>query len=513
MHWLEPVTPESAPHPPRKSAVMQPGSELYRPLDQDKEPLFRSRLNVTGARAELFTNSPEVLRYAREFFPAATDGAPNVSLRFWVDDAGWRSKRWPQPYFRGLGRMAYAGFDSNSSLLINLRRRTALGRFSAPMAADAAYWRRVIFPTLTGLISDALGVTVVHCACVERGGAALLLAGESGAGKSTLSLAMARRGFAFVSDDWTYLSGTDGELKAWGVATPLKLLPDAAQYFPELRALQPGVSLNGEAAFEVEPRQVFGIQRCFVCKPRWVVFLERQNRFGHCFSRMQPAEAARRLGASQGRLPRELAKLRKIQRATIRSIANCECWLLEYGEGPEDISQALGEFCAAPHPPGRRLPVAGRRPLFFRRGPDPTERLTPTTRVAHVSAAGREIRVETDSETIHRLLNNSLPRRLPPGDSRRNFHWRLIEDESASGYPQRLPSESLAADGLQLVHLGRRSFLAVDAEAGCGVGFLEQEYVAESGRFERTVLPSLLALSMAGQGCKHDNDRAGGIAV
>jgi hypothetical protein len=187
--------------------------------------------------------------------------------------------------------------------------------------------------------------------------------------------------------------------------------------------------------------------------------------------------------------------------------------LLEYGDGPEDASKAIEEFCAAPPPPGRTLPVAGKRPLFFRRGPDPTQRLTPTTWTTHVAAAGRDIRVETNSETVHRLLTNSLPPSLPPVDRRRNFQWRLIEDESAGGYPRRHRPESLAADGLQLVHLGRRSFLAVDAEAGRGIGFLEKEYVAESGRFERSVLPFLLGLSMAGEGWKHDDGRAGGIAV
>ena len=232
-------------------------------LDQEIYTPLHSHHIVTGAHCMVSTNSQVVLGAARKFFRQAVEPQfpPGLTLRFWVDPAAQSSRPWPQPFFRGLGHLAYAGFDSESSLLLDLRRRSVLGRFSSSMAGDVGYWQRVIFPALVGLASDALGVTVIHCACVERDGVGLLLAGESGAGKSTLSLAMARRGFAFVSDDWTYLSYADGQLAAWGLGTPLKLLPDAAHYFPELRDLEPGVALNGERSFEVDPEEVFGVRR------------------------------------------------------------------------------------------------------------------------------------------------------------------------------------------------------------------------------------------------------------
>lgn len=249
-------------------------------LDQDVHTPLHSHHIVTGAHCVVSTNSQAILEAAQSFFRQAAEplSPPTLSLRFWVDPTAQSSPPWPQPFFRGLGHLAYAGFDSENSLLLDLRRRSVLGRFSPAMAQDADYWQRVIFPTVVGLASDALGVTVIHSACVERNGAGLLLAGESGAGKSTLSLAMAQCGFAFLSDDRTYLSHAGGQLIAWGLITPLKLLPHAAKYFPELRSREPGVSLNGERAYEVDPEQVFGVRRSLRCEPRWLVFLERQDK-------------------------------------------------------------------------------------------------------------------------------------------------------------------------------------------------------------------------------------------
>jgi hypothetical protein len=371
------------------------------------------------------------------------------------------------------------------------------------MAADSAYWERVIFPTLVGLASDALGVTVIHCACVERDGAGLLLAGESGAGKSTLSLAMARCGFAFLSDDWTYLSYADEQLLAWGLNTPLKLLPDAVQHFPELRALEPGVSLNGERAFEADPKEVFGVRRCLRCEPRWLVFLERRDQPGLTLTRMPPEEAARRLGSAQGRLPPGFSELRKTQRATIRSLVERECWLLQHGEDPEAVSHALHGFCAISEPRPRRR-IAANQALFVPRGPDPTRRLTPTPFVAGFTAAGCSIRLETNDAAILRLVGNSLDRSKRDSSVQQRFLWRLVDDESAGLCPTHSGFSSVAADGIQLVNMGRNSFLATDAEVRCAVGFLSEEYVKDERRFAQAVLPRLINLTAAAVRWKAD---------
>ena len=466
-------------------------------IDQEVHTPLQSHFIVTGAHCVVSTNSQAVLESARNFFRRglAPPSPPTLSLRFWVDPNAQTSRPWPQPFFRGLGHLAYAGFDSENSLLLDLRRRRVLGRFSPAMAGDADYWQRVIFPTLVGLASDALGVTVVHCACVEHYGAGLLLAGESGAGKSTLSLAMARRGFAFLSDDWTYLSHAGGQLHAWGLVTPLKLLPDAVLHFPQLRNLEPGVSLNGERAYEVDPEDLFRIKRSLRCEPRWLVFVERQGKPGHTFVRMPPREAARRLGSAQGCLPRELSRLREIQSATIRSLVERECWLLRHGESPGAIAQALERFCADTRPKARKLEAAKNRPLFLRRGPDPTRRLTPTPLVADFSVAGCAIRLETNSPAILRLVGNALSQSQDSQPIEGRLIWRLISDDDAGPHSPWQGISSVSADGLQLVNLGQHSFMAVDADARCAAGFLGEEFLRDGQRFEKLVLGRLLSLT------------------
>ena len=72
------------------------------------------------------------------------------------------------------------------------------------------------------------------------------------AGKSTLSVALAQAGFALLSDDWTYIRACARTPMACGLAVPIKLLPDALSHFPELRALTPVQTSNGEFAYKVK---------------------------------------------------------------------------------------------------------------------------------------------------------------------------------------------------------------------------------------------------------------------
>jgi hypothetical protein len=473
---------------------------------------------VTGAHCVVSTNSQEILDAAQSFFrePADPQSPPTLSFRFWVGLAASTSRPWPQPFFRGLGHLAYAGFDSENSLILDLRRGSILGRFSPAMAADIDYWHRVIFPTLVGLASDALGVSVIHSACVERNGAGLLLAGESGAGKSTLSLAMAQCGFAFLSDDWTYLSHAGGQLRAWGLRTRLKLLPDAVRHFSQLRNLEPGMSLNGETAYEVDPEEVFGVRRSLRCEPRWLVFLERHDKSGHAFVRMPPEEAANRLGSAQGCIPRELSWLRKIQSATIRNLVEGECWLLRYGGNPGVIAEALERFCSVSRPVVRRRATAKNRTPFVRRGPDPTKRLTPTPYVADLTAAGFAIRLETNSPAILRRVGNAFTRSERPQPMQKGFVWRLILDEEAAVAPFVKRSSIVSAEGMRLVNMGQHSFIAMDVEGGCAVGFLGEEVLKDGQRFEKLVLGRLLLLTAEAltEDCENNSDndvRSAGI--
>ena len=60
----------------------------------------------------------------------------------------------------------------------------------------------------------ALSFETLHVSCVAVDGRAVLIEGESGAGKSDLALRLIDRGAVLVSDDYTLLQRSGGELIA-----------------------------------------------------------------------------------------------------------------------------------------------------------------------------------------------------------------------------------------------------------------------------------------------------------
>jgi hypothetical protein len=305
---------------------------------------------VAGVFFSLSTNSEAVHAAMSESFGRAAKlvPAPEVTMHVVVGADAQDARRWPKPYFRGLNHFVFAGFDSESQLLIDLRRQRIIGRLSQLMAGDRDYLRRVVFPALFGIVSQTIRITALHCACVAWNGSGLLLAGDSGSGKSTLSLALAQEGLDFISDDWTYLSRHGGSVHAWSLNNSLKLLPDAVVQFPELARLRPAVSLNGELAYELEPDRLFGIRSSRYTEPRCVMFLERQPGQTMELNEVSPAEAADRLEQSLEELPAAICGARDFLVDTIRILTERPCWELRYGaETPRAIAGKLLRFLNA----------------------------------------------------------------------------------------------------------------------------------------------------------------------
>jgi len=319
-------------------------------LSRDAEtPLGRFYI-AAGASCHLTTNSESILEAAGQAFVEAS-GRPadvDVHFRFWVDPGSSTEPPWPKPYCRGLDDLVFMGLDGQNSLLVDRRTRRALGRFSPAMASDRSYWKAVIFPNLLTLLGPAIRVTGLHCACVVRDGFGVLLSGPSGSGKSTLTMALVRRGFSFLSDDWTYFSQFEDRLCAWGPITRLKLLPDAAAFFPELSGFEAGISVNGERAYEIEPDLQLGLHRSRCCEPRRLIFLDRSASPAFHLNRMPASEAAANL---EEYLLAENAEALDPQLAIIRRLADQDCWRLCHGGTPNEVAQKLAAFCGlAEHP-------------------------------------------------------------------------------------------------------------------------------------------------------------------
>jgi len=309
-------------------------------LCQDAKTPLCEYYTAAGAVCSFSTNCEALLQAAREsFLPVeAPPASVDFSIRFWVDSANLSQPPWPKPYVRGLDHLAFAGFDSGSSMLADLRTRRVIGRFSAGMAADRAYWKTVIFPIMLTVVGASVGIAELHCSCVAKHQKGLLLVGPGRSGKSTLAVALAQIGFGFLSDDRTLCSWRAGKLLAWGLATTLKLRSEAAVHFEEFKDEEPTHLLNGERVFRFEPEFELGLERVRLCEPRLLVFLERSERPAFCLTTMSSAEAAARLEAD---LMAELPDAAALQMEVVEKLADRPCYLLQYGGRPQNAAHEL----------------------------------------------------------------------------------------------------------------------------------------------------------------------------
>jgi len=210
------------------------------------------------------------------------------------------------------------------------------------MGADRACWMALIFPVLISIMGATVGITELHCGCVSRDSRGLLLVGPSGSGKSTLALALAQAGFAYLTDDRTYVSSWENRMTAWGLPTSLKLRLDAAEWFPGLEDLARAAAKNGEQALRIDPQRELGVQRLQRCEPRGLVFLERQESPAFELSPLPRAEAAAQLEED---LIAEAPDVARRQRGMIANLVELPCRRLAYGGSPQAVAQEFSRRC------------------------------------------------------------------------------------------------------------------------------------------------------------------------
>jgi hypothetical protein len=309
-------------------------------LHKDAETGLCEHFMAAGALCRLVTNSEQILEAARDsFLPAMPSaGAIDFSVRFWVDDTRPSRLPWPKPYVRGLDHLIFAGFDEDSSMLANLRKRHVIGRFSQGMAADQAYYKHVVFPMLLTIVSASIGIAELHAACVVSKQHGILLAGPSGSGKSTLALALAQCGFGFISDDRTFCCVQNDEVRVFGLTTQLKLRSESIRWFPELQTSESIPIRSDDADIWFEPEHLSGVRRCRHGRATSLIFLERMDAPEFRLSPMPEAEALNRLTSElMPESPEGIVK----RSETMKRVVELPCWLLHYGGKPDQIAQKI----------------------------------------------------------------------------------------------------------------------------------------------------------------------------
>ena len=508
-------------------------------LHKDAETPLAGNYLAAGALCKFSTNFQPILEAACEsFFPLEVSRRHfDFQLRFWVDATAQAKPPWPKPFFRGLDHLIFGGFDSENSILIDRRLRRAIGRFSPAMGADRAYWKRFIFSNLLTALSGSIGVTELHCGCAVRGGRGLLLSGGSGSGKSTLALALARAGFAFLSDDRTWVSCRDGRLQAWGLPTLLKLRPDAVALFPELRDLEPSVLQDGRTALQVDVESQLGLPRALRCEPHWLVFLERHQSSTSTLTRMPAEEAAARL--KQDLLP-EPPGAAQGQWETIQLLVARGCWLFRTAGTPQEASQVLAHLLESETRalPGTVMPAKAVIPAKagihsvggagFESGAhtasvgtertqwetipvDPFRRQTPTPHSADLQVMGRTVRLETNSLMVLNETQRLFQRYADSaqGEGRRpdivsagtpGFRWRIVTESQPVMKPPWQRMTAFSDHGIRYTSIGQRNFVAVDLERCEAVGFLAEGLASDAAGFCSLILDPLFCMTAAALG-------------
>jgi hypothetical protein len=195
------------------------------------------RVVVTGAEpGDLRT----VQRQLGPLVPLIADaGAADVEVRF-------------VPAVTTKGTLVFAGndeaaYDDESFYVTKTKGQTPT---LVRMPLDAAGEGRCVIecehgvpavPLLVALVNIAAlshGVLPLHASSVHVGGRTLLMTGWSKGGKTESVLALQRRGAAYVSDEWSYLTRDDsGALQLSGLPEPVRLWAWQFRQLPELQSL------------------------------------------------------------------------------------------------------------------------------------------------------------------------------------------------------------------------------------------------------------------------------------
>lgn len=305
---------------------------------------FSTEFPLAGTRCLLSTNSHNVLRHSLPWQSVQTVAEARSIRMEIIEDPSPSSEIPLLPHFRGLRHLVFAILEPKSFLNFDLLRKRVMGVLSPAAARDPHFWNAQLLPITIGLLGTTVGVAPLHCACLDRNGSGLLVAGKSGAGKSTLTAALAKRGFAVVSDDWTYVSHRGGKLIAHGLFAPVKLLPETIRYFPELRHSTLNRTLNGETAYELDLAKVFRAKSKACSQPKWVMLLERTSVPGCRFVPCRPEHLTWFFETSAEKLPQELPETTRNRSDIISRLCSCQSWILRTGDDPMRTAAAIDEF-------------------------------------------------------------------------------------------------------------------------------------------------------------------------
>jgi len=294
-----------------------------------------------GYRAEVKTNSPEVLEAAMESWSSYGPQfeCEPVSLRIVVEGEGEHAEA---PSFRQQGHLLSIVSDRTNFLVGDLTTLSGCGFITRATARDHAWLRWFFLDSMVQIYLEQRYFAAVHAACVANHETGVLLCGTAGTGKSTLAYACARAGWTYLSDESVHLLLDAEAGAALGKPHQVRFRADAKLLFPELDPYPATMRPNGKVSLEVPMCQLPQIQTALRCQIGCVVFLDRLPRHTARAEAVSEAEAAKALLRDKAFYGEQLWVRHE---ATVRRLTGVPAYRMEYDQlGPavELLSRLVG---------------------------------------------------------------------------------------------------------------------------------------------------------------------------
>ena len=242
---------------------------------------LRGHYFPNGIPLHVETNSNEILAAldpAWMRYPARP-GAHPVTLRVMVEGRNALNTVRPSMPI-GQGHVISMVHGPDNFAVCDLSASFTFARLTQDVAADGACARYHFLDPAVYLMIEAHHFCPVHASCISLKGRAILLCGNSGAGKTSLAYACAKKGWAFLSGDATYIVRERPDPIVAGRPFSIRFRAEARELFPELGAWQPERRPDGKPDLEIDTDEL-GMTVALESKACCMVFLNRQNGYAH----------------------------------------------------------------------------------------------------------------------------------------------------------------------------------------------------------------------------------------
>ena len=230
-----------------------------------------------GFPAELHTNSPEMLAQAEERWGVFEKRFDTETIRLDVHVVESESTECPPaPWCRMMQPLVVTVADINNYCIADISLNKTQMTLSSAALRNKAYLRCFFLDGLVGFHLATRHATPVHAGCVALDGHGVLLCGDSGAGKSTLSYACARSGWAYITDDCSFLLNSGTKRLVTGNCHQVRFRPSAADLFPEVRGLDITPRAAGKPSIELPTAPMPHMKLAQSAKVDFIVFLNRR---------------------------------------------------------------------------------------------------------------------------------------------------------------------------------------------------------------------------------------------